>query len=573
MFGRPGQPVVFKLNSTDFFYSFKELDYCFVAVDPVDVTRSVELSSVGYIFLDPSLGKLADEGKELLNIIHHPNGDYKQLSIRENLFTKIMPATLWYESDTSQGSSGSPVFNDQWQVVALHHMGVPAKTIDGKFYLDKNGKKLEVVNGKIDISKIHWIANEGIRISVILKDIFSKYPDSSFINSLKTATVQVPLPARRTGTDLISPAATNPENQNTMGSENSNNVRISFPASLIETNGTITININNRFIDTAPVLPTTQPKAETITDEHLEEILKVKREDAVDFSNCRGYSTSFLGINIPIPKPKKIIQKYVAKLKGSDATILKYYHYSVIFNSVRMMPFISAVNIDGDPNKRKDTSERVDDWLRDNRLEYAIQLNDKYYRGSGFDRGHLSRREDANWGSTAELAKLYADMTCMYTNACPQIAKLNQSQRGGLWGKLENLVLEYGALKEKGLTAKLTVFNGPVFAETDPVFRGVQIPMEFFKIIVWYNNNKELKATAFKLSQKGLLDDIDFEVLDFDTNLEFQEYQCSIKSLEALTNINFSDIIPFDTYISSRGNEATKIHSGEEVIEWISSLS
>ena len=30
---------------------------------------------------------------------------------------------LQYSTDTMPGSSGSPVFNDLWQVIALHHAG------------------------------------------------------------------------------------------------------------------------------------------------------------------------------------------------------------------------------------------------------------------------------------------------------------------------------------------------------------------------------------------------------------------------------------------------------------------
>jgi endonuclease G len=45
-----------------------------------------------------------------------------------------------------------------------------------------------------------------------------------------------------------------------------------------------------------------------------------------------------------------------------------------------MMPLISAVNVDGDPEKRKDDSAREDIWLRDTRLSFDIQLDDSYFR-------------------------------------------------------------------------------------------------------------------------------------------------------------------------------------------------
>jgi endonuclease G len=64
---------------------------------------------------------------EYLTIIQHPSGGDKQIALRENQLLKIDTHTLWYRTDTSPGSSGSPVFNDVWQVVALHHSGVPKK--------------------------------------------------------------------------------------------------------------------------------------------------------------------------------------------------------------------------------------------------------------------------------------------------------------------------------------------------------------------------------------------------------------------------------------------------------------
>jgi endonuclease G, mitochondrial len=553
--GNPGDSVSFKLNASDFFYSFKELDYCFIAVNKTDVTGTTNLSSVGYIHLDPVLGKLGNEGEEKLNIIHHPDGDYKQLSIRENKFTKILPTTLWYECDTASGSSGSPVFNDQWQVVALHHMGVAEKNEQGD-YIDKNGKIIPQIGNKIDESRIHWIANEGIRISVILKDIFNKYPDSGFIKNLQFKPHETK--------PLVN--GKKPENGQKKVPMETTSVNISFPASLLEQEGNVTISINNTARGAQiPVLKSSDSDSGGMVEDFAE-VKKTEIEDGMDYSGCKGYQSNFLGTEIPLPQPDSSIKKFIARLKGSDSIVLKYQHYSVIFNSVRMMPLISAINVDGDSGKRLDFTKRgTDVWLRDNRLEYDYQLNDKYYKGSGFDKGHMSRREDANWGFTSDDARRFADLTCMYTNACPQINTLNQSQKKGLWGKLENGVLEYGAIKQKGKEARISVFNGPIFKETDPVFRRIQVPMEFYKIILWLNDKSELKATAFKLTQTDLVGDIDFEALDINENVEFKAYQCSIKSLKQNTKLDFSAIIKYDTYDKTNDNESLLITSEEEL--------
>jgi endonuclease G len=55
-----------------------------------------------------------------VNIVQHPRGEYKQVAFRNNLVTAADAATVRYYTDTDFGSSGSPVCDDRWQVVALH---------------------------------------------------------------------------------------------------------------------------------------------------------------------------------------------------------------------------------------------------------------------------------------------------------------------------------------------------------------------------------------------------------------------------------------------------------------------
>ena len=565
-------PIVFRLAPDDFYFSRKDLDYCVVAVEANDISGDVPLSSIGYHFLDPMLGKLGEEGKELLNIIHHPGGDYQQLSIRENRFTKVLPSTIWYETDTAQGSSGSPVFNDQWQIVALHHSGIPSKTEDGKNYLDKDNKIIEPENGKIDESRVCWIANEGIRISVLLKDLFGEFSDDKLVAGMKKKPSDMISQSLQKTTDTAPPQtlAEKTENQKdkTMENENSSNVQISFPASLIETNGNISININNRGLSAQPAVSSGLKSLGETTEDFLE-VKKVELENTFDYSKCKGYDEKFLGIKIPMPRPKGCLLKYVAKRTDSDNSILDYHYFSVIQHAVRKMPIISAINIDGNPDLRLDRTERDDVWLRDRRMDYEMQLNDSFYKSSGFDRGHMSRREDANWGETAEIAKEYADLTCVYTNACPQVPRLNRSTNSGLWGKLEKLILEKGVEKEKGKYSKITVLNGPIFSEKDRYYKGIQIPMEFWKIILWFGENGKLRATAFKLSQETLVDNIDLEKLGFDTNTEFKEFQCSIKSLEDETSLDFSRLLKYDTFKFEDGEESLKMDSENEFAEFV----
>ena len=75
------------------------------------------------------------QGSEYATIAQHPNGRQKHLAARENRITvylyddDLKPTEraendfLYYSTDTTKGSSGAPVFNDQWYVVALHRRG------------------------------------------------------------------------------------------------------------------------------------------------------------------------------------------------------------------------------------------------------------------------------------------------------------------------------------------------------------------------------------------------------------------------------------------------------------------
>jgi len=55
-----------------------------------------------------------------VNIIQHPGGRSKRYGIRNNLVSAATATELRYFTDTESGSSGSPVFNEKWEVVALH---------------------------------------------------------------------------------------------------------------------------------------------------------------------------------------------------------------------------------------------------------------------------------------------------------------------------------------------------------------------------------------------------------------------------------------------------------------------
>lgn len=165
--GNLRQPISFRLAPEELFLTHAYLDYTLVAVQTTSRTK-VPLAAFGWHPLVEAEGKVIIG--ESVSIIQHPNGERKQVALRENNLQDVLPDFLHYQTDTAPGSSGSPVFNDQWEVVALHHSGVPKMDAQGKI-LNLNGKPWQEEEGE---HRVDWIANEGVRISRIVAHIKSQ---------------------------------------------------------------------------------------------------------------------------------------------------------------------------------------------------------------------------------------------------------------------------------------------------------------------------------------------------------------------------------------------------------------
>jgi hypothetical protein len=78
---------------------------------------------------------LQPEGERIF-IIGHPGGRDLSYSLYDNALVAIEPPLLYYRSPTEGGSSGSPVFDGQWQLVAIHHSHVGARTANRGTFID-----------------------------------------------------------------------------------------------------------------------------------------------------------------------------------------------------------------------------------------------------------------------------------------------------------------------------------------------------------------------------------------------------------------------------------------------------
>ncbi|TYB61358.1 trypsin-like peptidase domain-containing protein [Nonomuraea sp. PA05] len=185
----------FVLDPGEFFVADSALDFALVLVSPGSDGRQAG-ETFGWNRLSVQTGKLVIG--EPVNIIGHPSGRLKEISIRENRLEARLDDFLQYQTDTEPGSSGSPVFNDQWEVTALHHSGVPRTDDQGRI-LRRDGQPWREGDGD---DAVDWVSNEGVRISVILKHL-AALPLGEAMRAFLTemgpesglAAVTVPVPA------------------------------------------------------------------------------------------------------------------------------------------------------------------------------------------------------------------------------------------------------------------------------------------------------------------------------------------------------------------------------------------
>lgn len=136
--GLDGEVEELRLDPDAFFATSKEDDCTIVKVKGEPSARW------GAIELEPARIKVEDR----VNIIQHPGGDQKQLSFFHNLVVHVGEGRVQYLTDTLPGSSGSPVFDRDWRLVALHHSGgwIPEPGSKDYFYRNEGIHVERVIN-------------------------------------------------------------------------------------------------------------------------------------------------------------------------------------------------------------------------------------------------------------------------------------------------------------------------------------------------------------------------------------------------------------------------------------------
>lgn len=196
-----------------------------------------------------------------------------------------------------------------------------------------------------------------------------------------------------------------------------------------------------------------------------------------------GYDHDFLPTPIPLPQPTQ------------DATELTYPRFTVLLDTARRLAVVTGVNIDGALLR---DLPRTGEWRLDPRVAADLQTGPEVYSRNDLDRGHLVRRRDPGWGDVAD-ARAATEATFFYPNAAPQAAGFNQSKE--LWLGLEDHVIEYAETTDQ----RVSVFTAPVLADDDPTYRGIRIPLRFWKVAAWQGPDGPASA-GFILDQTDLVE-------------------------------------------------------------------
>jgi endonuclease G len=225
-----------------------------------------------------------------------------------------------------------------------------------------------------------------------------------------------------------------------------------------------------------------------------------------------GYNPLFFSdCTLPLPQLTAAQKKQRAPLIGKSRSFeLAFTHFSIVLNKDRKFAFFTATNIDG--KQWNALVEQGEDFSFDSHVLPAYQTGNELYNlhsGTGindFDKGHLVKFQDPQWGSETVI-KQAASETMRFANCVPQHHSLNR----GAWKSLEDYIVKKFTKKSGADGQKITVFSGPMLLPQDPFYidavNGVpfQIPVHFWKVVVYQNKSGLLSAVAFLMSQKAIL--------------------------------------------------------------------
>lgn len=276
------------------------------------------------------------------------------------------------------------------------------------------------------------------------------------------------------------------------------------------------------------------------------------------YDDRQGYREDFIRAEDPVPLPTLggAATRDVVKFtwKGAKTHVLEYTHFSTAVSKSRRMPIFSACNIDGSKAK---TIDRGDVWKFDPRIPTEYQILKEVYgnqKDGYFSRGHMTRRQDPDWGSKAIATLADAD-TFHATNAAPQVQNFN----AGLWGGIEDYILA----NTKQDSMRVCVLTGPIFEASDPVIHGVKVPVRFWKVVAFlHDETEQLTATGYVASQAKAIAELKPAFVFGD----FENQQRPLTAIEALSGLSFGALTERDVLAGAGPSFAASLRDVRDIM-------
>jgi endonuclease G len=529
------------------FFTDDQLDFTIVGVATPSIGGNVSLATFGSLRLIPTVGKILVG--QPISIIQYPEGGPKKYGVRDNellIGPTELDLFLQYSTDTLPGSSGSPAFNKDWEVVALHHSGVP-EIRDGHI-MTLTG--MPWTRGMPD-TDIHWVANEGARVSRICAALrLARVPADaqpvlqSLVSTFHEDFTPLPVAAGTQG----NPPVTAP-------------LRPTITPVAAGQGISITVNGPATFQFGA----TTAPAAVTTTPQVTVGVEKTLLFD-LDYAGRKGYDRDFLDFRVSVPKIASARAGEIL-LAGSKPKVLTYHHYSLVMNRVRKLLMWSAVNVDYTASKRRKSRDEFgeDTWVADPRIPGILQIQgpELYDPAKKFDRGHIVRREDTAWGDTEEEEVFANSDSFHWTNCTPQHEHFNRAEFGfnGLWGGLENHIQS----QVKNIGKQMSIFAGPMLDNTNDIRHDfgageVLVPTRFWKVLFVVEKTTgqpaRLRAYGFVLDQQDAI--AEFGIEKFSAG-KFKTFQVRLQDISSESGVVFAAAQRHADALAAAPNEARRV--------------
>jgi endonuclease G len=201
-----------------------------------------------------------------------------------------------------------------------------------------------------------------------------------------------------------------------------------------------------------------------------------------------------------------------AILKSDE--IIRHAAYTLKYDEKHEQASWVAYHLTSDETYSKFT--RTDKFIIDPIVRNGSAEN-KDYKGSGYDRGHLAPAADMGWSAQSMKESFY------FSNMSPQVPGFNR----GIWKQLEELIRTWAMQLEE-----LYIVTGPVLSENLPSIgpNEVSIPNYYYKVILAKKDNA-WQGIGFILKNES-------------SNSPLSNYSVPIDSVERFTGIDFFNQLP-----------------------------